>query len=368
LRPRSFAELPAEVERLLADHARVVLVYFDAFGWRFAERHSDHPLLAQARVERWTSQFPSTTTVHTTTIHTGLPVADHGLYEWHCYEPRLNRLITPLWFCFAGENTRDTLLAAGVEPRDVFPFEPLYRRLPVPSHVAMPGGIAGSLPSRRLLGGATVHRFRDAAEGLARLAAAVAAEERAYGLAYLPEADARMHAVGPDAPEVAAAIDRTLSALRASRWPAGTLVLLTSDHGMAAISPERTTYLNVVWPELGGHLAAGADGRPLAPAGSARDLFLHVLPERLDEVAARLAALLEGKAAVRRVDDLLAEGLFGRAPSDALRARLANLVVLPGAGEAVWWLDPPRFEQRFRGQHGGLSADEMEIPLASWVA
>ncbi len=50
---------------------------------------------------------------------------------------------------------------------------------------------------------------------------------------------------------------------------------------MEAISPERTTYVNVVWPELAQHLAAGADGKPLAPAGSARDLFLHVLPDRL---------------------------------------------------------------------------------------
>jgi hypothetical protein len=33
----------------------------------------------------------------------------------------------------------------------------------------------------------------------------------------------------------------------------------------------------------------------------------------------------------------------------------------------VYWLEPGRFEQRFLGQHGGLSANEMEIPLASWV-
>ena len=81
------------------------------------------------------------------------------------------------------------------------------------------------------------------------------------------------------------------------------------------------------------------------------------------EVQAELGRRLEGKADVRRVDD----GLFPDV-GDALRARLANLVVLPHVGEAAYWLDPPRFEQRFRGQHGGLSPDEMEIPLVSWVA
>ena len=112
----------------------------------------------------------------------------------------------------------------------------------------------------------------------------------------------------------------------------------------------------------------GADGKPLAPAGSSRDLFLHVLPERLDEAAAGLAARLEGRADVERVDDLVAAGAFGPVVTEALRERLANLVVLPHEGEAAYWLEPGHFEQGFHGQHGGLSPREMEIPLLSWPA
>ncbi len=176
-----------------------------------------------------------------------------------------------------------------------------------------------------------------------------------------------MHLEGPDAASVDAAVEATLSEIAAAPWPEGTLVLLTADHGMAAISPERTAYVNVLWPELAGHLVAGADGKPLAPAGSSRDLFLHVLPDRLDEVAAELARRLEGRADVERVESLVAAGAFGPAISERLRERLANLVVLPHAGEAAYWLEPGRFEQRFFGQHGGLSPAEMEIPLVSWV-
>jgi len=112
----------------------------------------------------------------------------------------------------------------------------------------------------------------------------------------------------------------------------------------------------------------GADGKPLAPAGSCRDLFLHVRPERLDEVESRLAELVVDVAEVRKVDAMLAEGLFGENVTEALTSRLANLVVLPKAGEAAYWLEPGVFEQRFLGQHGGLSDNEREIPLVSWVA
>jgi Type I phosphodiesterase / nucleotide pyrophosphatase len=364
-----FDELPGLIEAKLREHTRVALVYFDAFGWRFLDRHADHPLFARAHVERWSACFPSTTTVHSTTIHSGLPLGEHGLYEWNVFDPRLNRLVTPLWFCFAGDERPGTLADVGFTAHDLFPEQTLYRRLlPVPSHVAMPAGIARSQTSRVLLQDANVHPFDDNAEGLARLCAALAAEERAYGTIYLGDADALMHMVGPDAPEVAALIEENLSAIASAPWPEETLVLLTADHGMEAISPDRTTYVNVVWPELAQHLAVGADGRPLAPAGSARDLFLHVLPDRLEEVETRLADLLAGVAEVRTVEALLGEGLFGPNVTEALTARLANLVVLPAPGEAAYWLDPGRFEQRFLGQHGGLTDNEMAIPLVSWVA
>jgi Type I phosphodiesterase / nucleotide pyrophosphatase len=368
LSPR-FDELPGLIEAKLGEHARVVLVYFDAFGWRFLDRHADHPLFARADVERWSSCFPSTTTVHSTTIHSGLPLGEHGLYEWNVLEPRLNRLVTPLWFCFAGDERAGTLFDAGLTAHDLFPEQTLYRRLlPVPSHVAMPAGIARSGTSKLLLQPAIVHPFDDNREGLARLCGALAAEERAYGTIYFGDADALMHMVGPDAPEVAALMEETLSAIEAAPWPAGTLVLLTADHGMEGISPERTTYVNLAWPELTQHLAVGADGKPLAPAGSARDLFLHVLPDRLDEVEARLGELLAEVAEVRKVEALLGEGLFGTNVTEALTSRLANLVVLPAPGEAAYWLEPGRFEQRFLGQHGGLTDNETAIPLVSWVA
>jgi hypothetical protein len=362
----SFAELPRRIEQHLLEFDRVVLIYLDAFGWTFLEQQGDHRLFRRAQVEKLTSQFPSTTTAHVTTIHTGLPVGAHGLYEWHVYEPRLHRLITPLPFSFAGDGERDTLVGT-LDPAELYPGTTLYERLDVAAHVAGPRAIADSPSSRCLTRGATLHRFEATAEGLAVLASAVAGEERAYGTIYLPDVDTYMHASGPDDPAVATLFEQTLSAVDNAVFPEGALVLLTADHGMAAISPERSVYVNVVWPEIGDHLETGADGKPLAPAGSCRDLFLHARPDRVDFVVERLGTLLEDVAVVRPVRELVDEGLFGPV-SEALGTRLANVVVLPYRGEAVYWLEPGRFEQHFRGQHGGVSREEMEIPLVSFVA
>ena len=88
-----FAELPARIAALTREHERVAVVLLDAFGWKFLQRHADHPFLKRLEIEPVASQFPSTTTAHLTTLYTGLPVARHGLYEWQVYEPAVDGIV-----------------------------------------------------------------------------------------------------------------------------------------------------------------------------------------------------------------------------------------------------------------------------------
>jgi len=356
---------------------RVFFVYLDAFAWRFLEQHARHPLLERAcadgLVVELQSQFPSTTTAHTTTLNSGLPVGVHGVYEWHILEPSLDRIITPLMFSFAGDAVRETLAPTGMTADALFPSETQHLRLTaagVRSVCVMPASLAGSSTNRALLRGAEIVPARGAADGLTRACEALASSEPIYASVYLPTFDALMHKVGPDAPaahaELAALLDAVAGAL--PRVPPGTLVLIGTDHGMVPVSPARTAYVNVVWPELEQHLRRGADGKPLAPAGSCRDLFLHVLPGHVDEVVSGLSERLADVADVVETRALLEEGVFGPEVTDAFLARLAEIVVLPRPGEAAWWLEPGRFEQQFFGQHGGRSPDEIEIPLLALVA
>jgi hypothetical protein len=385
---RCFDQLPATIECLLTgattgsaldepllrEHfERVALVYLDAFGWTFLERQHDHSLLGRVRsdglVAQLTSQFPSTTTAHVTTIHSGLPVAEHGLYEWHLLEPTLNRLITPLPFCFAGEREHETL-AGVLDPEDVFPEESLYARLAangIRSSVAQPAAFAHGSPNQVLLRGADVLPFSTPEQGLAAAAAALATTEVAYALVYLDGVDELMHGVGPDGPVTDLAFAEAMTLIERAPFPPGTLVLLTADHGMSPVDPERTVYVNHVWPDLAAHLETGADGKPLAPAGSCRDLFLHVQDGHIDEVRERLGDRLDGIADVVTAQTLIDAGAFAE-PSTRLQARLGDVVVLPHYGDAVFWDEPGRFVQDLHGQHGGLSPQEMEIPLLAWIA
>jgi len=385
---RSFADIPATVVRLLTGDGgpgieqsalgeldrlwrKIVLVVVDGFGWSAAERHADHPFLKRVEADgvlaKLTSQFPSTTSAHMTTLHTGVPVGESGIYEWFQYEPALDRLIAPLLFSYAGDDRRETLRGSGLDPAALYPRETIYERLAaaeVAAHAVQHEAITDTTFSRAMLRGAAVRPFTADDGWVAETAAA----GPGYTVAYVDDVDAVGHEHGPDSDAHAAAATYVLDGLAtlADLLAAGgeTLLLATADHGQVRVHPATTVYVNERLPELARHLRGGDDGRPLAPAGSARDLFLHVLPGHLDDVEWLLEDLLGETAEVRPTHELIDEGVFGAA-GPRLRERIGEVVVLPKPGESVWWREPGRFDMRFRGHHGGLSPDEMLIPLAA---
>lgn len=369
-----FDAVPALVQQSLAEpgDSRIVLVWIDAFGWRFAERHADHPWLQRVAdtgtIEPWTSQFPSTTTAAYVTLHSTLPVAQHGIYEWFVYEPALDRMICPLMFSFAGDHERGTLAAGGVSAASLFPgVTPLIAGLTqrgVECHAFQSAAYTPGVATDLALGGASVHAFTDPVAGIAEVAGVLARPGPLFAFVYLDSVDSIGHVAGPDAPEFDAAIVALLDGLeRLCRSHHDARLIVTADHGMTSIDPATTTYVNLEWPQITDHLKRGANGGVLAPGGSARDLFLHVEDASIATVVAGLERIVGDSADVYLTDALLDDGVFGPEPSARLRDRIGNVLVLPRAGQSVWWYEQGRYEQRFRGHHGGASAHEMLIPL-----
>jgi predicted AlkP superfamily pyrophosphatase or phosphodiesterase len=387
-RPRydesGFASLPQRIAGLLASgrYRAVVLFLIDGFGWRFLDRFQGEPFLLQAgregRVAKLSSQFPSTTAAHLTTIHTGMPVGEHGIFEWIYYEPDLDAVIAPLLFSFAGTPLRDTLKPAGVKPRRLYPARTLYRDLKkrgVSTVIFQHREYTPSTYSEAVFAGAKARGYRTLPEALVNLAEAIArTDSTSYFFLYYDRVDALCHEYGPESPQVEAEILATLAAMQSFRQrdipgSAGrTLCLLTADHGQSEVDPATTIYLNrdARFEGLQKFLRLDGQGRPLVPAGSPRDFFLYIRAGLVEETLAFLAPRLEGRAEVRRVADLADEGFFGPLVSPAFRRRAGDLVILSYRGESVWWYEKDRFEQRYYGHHGGLTPLEMEIPLVSW--
>ena len=143
------------------------------------------------------------------------------------------------------------------------------------------------------------------------------------------------------------------------------LFLMTADHGSSEVDPRTTVFLNTDARFAGVErfLQSNRNGQLLVPAGSARDMFLHVKDDLLDEAQEFLSSRLEGKAEVVQVSELIKDGYFGPVISPEFRGRVGNLVILSKRYESTWWYVKDKFDQRYYGHHGGLTPQEMEIAL-----
>lgn len=378
-----FAGIPDRITGAFAsgNYDAVVLFLIDGFGWRFFERFQDAPFLKriakQGRVEKLISQFPSTTAAHLTTIHTGWNVGQSGVYEWIYYEPQLDALIAPLLFSYAGSYYRNDLSSTGIHPPLLYPrglFYPELKKQGVNPYVFGMREYTPSTYSNVVMAGADINPYKTLAESFVNLGMLLKEQTApAYVHLYFDKIDSIAHSYGPTAPQTEAEIETFLLILeyyfeRIFKGQKRILFLMTADHGQVEVDPETTIYLNRE-PRFSGidrFLKTNRRGQLLVPAGSARDMFLYIKDDLIDEAQSFLAPRLDGKADVMRTETLIENGYFGPEVSSRFRERVGNLVILPYRYESVWWYEKDKFEQQFYGHHGGLTPQEMETVLYSY--
>ena len=141
------------------------------------------------------------------------------------------------------------------------------------------------------------------------------------------------------------------------------MLLIGADHGQDRIDPQQTVYINHLLPDISSVFKTTKGGRPVVPGGMCKSFFLYIKEDALENTEQLLAEKVEGIAQVLRVSDLIEQGYFGQPVSGRFLSRVGNLVIVPNRGESVWWFEPGKFEVGYKGFHGGLTQDEMLIPL-----
>ena len=373
--------LPLDVFGSLPTHYDKVIVFFvDAFGWRFLERYADSldffkTAFKEGIVSKMTSQFPSTTAAHTTCIHTGLPVGQSAVYEWYYYEPLVDDIITPLLFSYGGDKVRDTLKQSGVPATKFFPPHSVYSALKakgIVSYIFQSESFTPSTFSDIVFQGANVVPFKTPQEALSLLSTTVLTHKAPpyYYFLYYDRIDTICHKYGPNSSRFQQEVEIFFTQLdqlfyqKLAGKVHNTLLILTADHGQVEVDPQRTFYLNKQLSGFERYLRTNQRGKSIVPAGSPRDMFLYIKDECVEEAMSHLRKALDGRAEVYTTEELLAQHFFGsQEPTETFLQRVGNVVVLPYENETVWWFEEGKYDMHFFGHHGGLTPEEMEIPL-----
>jgi hypothetical protein len=374
----TLSTLPLRQELTVAtsnDVRRVILVLVDALSLHRLQRWmSDGTapvwsrLAEQGMLTALTSIVPSTTTAVLTSLWSGRSPAEHGIVGYELwlkeYGVVSNMILhTPISF----GNDAGSLTKAGFIPEQFLNLPTLGTHLAsygVRSYALQHRSIMHSGLSQMFFKDVNVHGFMTPAELWVNLRHLVESNPRQkqYFWVYTGQIDHFSHFYHPDDERTAAELeefsrefeqhflDKLSPSLRK-----GTMVLMTADHGMIA-TQKSATYDLRNHPDLSRLLH-------ILPTGENRLMYLFIRPGQVDNVRSYFEQTWPGQFFFLDPAEAVARGLFGPGkPHPHLSDRLGDLIVVARNNAYLWWADK---ENPFVGRHGGLSADEMIVPLLS---
>lgn len=353
---------------------KVVFFLIDAFGWSFYEKYKNYSkflldIEKRGVVSKLTSQFPSTTTANITTALSGLPVYEHGIYEWFYYEKEVDDIITAFLFKEARNNKSQSLKDRNIDPKKFLP-DSIFKELSkfkIKSYVYQPSYINNSEYTKTMCEGANLKGYKEYEDLFRNLADDLFKNNnKEYYYVYLPEIDSIAHEFGWKSKEFDLGVIKLLEAFdkfyEEIKMINDISIIISADHGQIETDLSKKNYLNEILPEIKNYLMKNKNGDFMSPGGYCRDLFLIVKENYLEEVKKIIKDKLKDSVYVFTYDELIDIGFFKK-NNKRLMDRCGNIIIIPKENNNIWWYEKGFFEVLFKGVHGGASISEMEIPF-----
>lgn len=340
------------------DTRHLILMVIDGLGYNYLSNRSGSTLNHYLR-EPLTSVFPTTTASAITSFYTGVAPQQHAITGWFMWFRELGSVTAVL--PFIPRHGGVSYAELGVEPRQLFNRPSVFADLRARCHMVNPAHITDSAYSRAGAGPAERHPATDIAGFFNQLRTIVATRgsEKTFTFAYWAKLDALSHEYGAASPEVAAhfeELDCTFRAFIQDIEGSRATVLVTADHGHIDTAPDRVLHLEE-------HPALRED-LTLPLCGDPRVAYCYVRAHRRGHFETYIDENLSHCCELQLSQRLLEQGYFGLGtPHPRLQERIGDYILLMKdnyviserlAGESP-------FSQT--GVHGGLSADELYVPL-----
>ncbi len=353
---------------------RVILILVDALAFHRLQRWMGDgtapvwaTLYEDGLLTPLTSVVPSTTSTCLPTIWSGLSPAEHGMVGYELWLKEFGVVANMIKHTpFTIDGRPGTLEQAGFSPETALGPPTLGTHLEshgVKTFACQPYSIAYSGLSRMFMQGVTIRPYGtlpDLWTSLRDLLEQTSKEERTFIWGYWGDLDYAGHNYGPDHERSAAefanfSITFERDFLNPLRQAArqDTLLLLTADHGQIH-TPKDPFYDIKSHPSLARRLH-------MLPTGENRIMYYFIRPGQTEAVREYLDRSFLKQFVQLDPGYAVAEGLFGPgAPHPHLMDRLGDLITIARGDRYLWWAKKPN---PIFGRHGGLSVDEMLVPL-----
>lgn len=340
--------------REVKDVKNVVLLVIDGLGHDYLMRQ-DGVLREHVR-GKITSVFPTTTAACVSTFFTGVAPQQHAMTGWFMHMKEVGGVVVPLRFAFRAGRLP---LEWGVGPKELFSHRSIFRRLGTRSYVVHGKNIAHSPYNSAFTDGARKVGYTTLRGMFRQLRRVVARPGRKFVYSYWAEFDALSHHHGKEHKKVAAhfrEINRQITDFLRRIEGTNTLLIVTADHGQVTTPPSQVVML-ADHPRLAEMLA-------LPLCGDSRAAYCYVRPSKIREFEAYVKKNFGGCCEMYRSDELVRKGLFGLfAPNKKLLERVGDYVLMMKNNYIIKDFIMGEEKKINVGNHGGLSEEELFVPL-----
>ena len=350
------------------EYERVIFLVLDGFGYRKAQSlFEEFPSSALRALGQsgcqvpLTSVYPSTTVAALTSLSTGLSPLEHGMIGYRLYLRETASITNMIRFNTIGNSRNDSAFDIGLDRDALIPLPTVHEKFDtqgIAAHAVLPGFIAHSGLSTALYHGCTnLHSAASLPHMLVKTREILQGSDgKTFVSLYWPGLDSVGHGMGPHSETYRAEFCAVDDAIR--RGLVGqlkdTLLIVTADHGFVPMRPKDYLLLD-------GEFDADR-ALLMPPVGEPRAAYLYARQGGVDAIRNAFRQPREDGLICVESREMVESGLLGiNTPHPQIANRIGDMALLSTGTSGVFQDFPDA--AILRGMHGGLTEDEMLVPL-----
>ena len=342
----------------LTNSKNIVLIIIDGLGYEWLLKYGRESTFNKNIKNKITSIFPSTTATCVTTFATGLAPQQHAITGWfmHLKELGVVSAILP----FIPRSGGLPFSQTKIDPRKIFNQKSITEKIKVKSYlvtnkeiIKSDYTIATSKNAKRIHYNSLTGFFKAIKQPI------FLNNKRKFIYAYWPDFDTLCHKHGTKSKKVIShfkKLDKKLNSFLKSINKTNTTVIITADHGL--INGEDSKIIELKkHPKLAETLILPLCGEP-------RVAYCYVRPSKVKQFEKYIKENFKDKCYMYKSEKLIKKNYFGLfKPNKDLFDRIGDYTLIMKENYIIKDLILGEEKHKHIGHHGGISKEEMFVPL-----
>ncbi len=356
----SYSSLPNLPIDELKDKRNIILLVIDGMGYNFFSQFAKESFLKSKLLKPITSVFPSTTAVAITSILTGLSPQEHALTGWFVYLKELGSVsqILPL----IPRYSQNMYFDNDIDSNNIYNLKPLVNNFGVDTYFVHLDKYSDDNYQKILRGDSFYYGFKELTDISPLIKDALNDNnnnKKKFIYSYWNGLDNISHRLGCKTDdtlnhfsEIQNEINRIINLINLE----DTALIITADHGFIDV-PDSNKFRVKDFPGLRECLVLPLMGEPRSPYCYLRSGKEKLFKEIWEKYLSPYSNLFH-------IDEMLEKKIFGLNEISAKFAdRVGDYVIVMNDGYVL--LDNVMLEKEMNltGYHGGMTKDEMLVPL-----